>query len=882
MASPETLRETQLKRFAVMVEKMKHFVFVQTVVLAFTCLLVQTPPAFAESHDYKKQLEHGVHQLEKKDYQGAIASFTTVLRDSPNNYEAYLDRAEARKGIKDFAAALSDYDQAVKINPNVVEAYFKRGQVKEDQGDRPGAIDDYSQALSLNPKDVTAILLLAEALKRNGDYSKSAEMYNEALKLQPGSITARQECADCKVKSGNYDGAAEDYRFLLKKYKQLFALHYDLGHVLQLKGDTQGAKEQFQQVIDYYSKTLGHAHDKGKDYIARGLSYFQLGEKDKAIHDLEQGVSLLPGDADAQAQLGQMRLEAGDTTGAIKDLNEALAKDSTLTSALLDRGAAHLAEKDYGAAKADLDTALAVRKSADGFLNRAMARLGLFDTVGAQKDARQAKSMNIQILDQRTKQLSDLIAKAGGQKSDDQNLAQYLQQLALIDLVNNHLDDAESLVKRAMAIQEKKLSASDLKNTVNLMLLGSVNLQKHSMLKAEALFRSALARLHGNPASAKYAVFGLEECAKVLIQSGNFEQAGSILADTRLQRSATGISEQIFTGDLGRQADRALDAYRQKRKQDQQSLVSKPSDNQSSETSPDQSKRKRRIESPIRDKWAVIVGISDFQDSSINLRYAAKDAKDFRDFLVKEKNFAPDHVQLLTDKAATRANILSALGNRFLPRVAERNDLVIIYFSTHGSPSSLDIGGLNYLVAHDTDINDLYATGIAMQDLVRIIKGRVLSERVMLVLDACHSGGATPGSKGLTRAQNIDAESLAQGTGQLVISSSQPDQVSWESKRYEGSVFTKYLIEGLKSDGEMTKLGNAIKHLQEETEREVLRDRGANQTPVIKSEWEGSDLIIGVPPAAPSPGLTDFLPQPAEPKTAVQTSQKKSGAKGKH
>jgi hypothetical protein len=358
------------------------------------------------------------------------------------------------------------------------------------------------------------------------------------------------------------------------------------------------------------------------------------------------------------------------------------------------------------------------------------------------------------------------------------------------------------------------------------------------------------------------------------MQAGNYEQAGSILADTRLQRSASGLSEQVLTGDLGRQADHALDVYRQKRKQDTQpSLVTKAITPEKAAAS------KKLIETPIRDKWAVIIGISTFKDPKINLHFAAKDAQDFRDFLVKERNFAPDHVQLLTDGTATRANILSVLGNKWLPRVAEQNDLVIIYFSTHGSPSSMDIGGLNYLVVHDTDVNDLYATGIAMQDLARIIKARVHSERIMLVLDACHSGATVPSAKGLARVGNIDADQLMQGTGQLVISSSQPDEVSWESKRYDGSVFTKHLIEGLRKNGEQTKLGDAFNVLEEETAREVLRDRGASQTPVMKSQWEGTDLVIGAPPTAPTPGLTDVeLPDTQKPATPTHP-QKSKGPK---
>ncbi len=37
---------------------------------------------------------------------------------------------------------------------------------------------------------------------------------------------------------------------------------------------------------------------------------------------------------------------------------------------------------------------------------------------------------------------------------------------------------------------------------------------------------------------------------------------------------------------------------------------------------------------PVKDKWALIVGISEFANPEYKLRYAAKDAQDFRNFLV--------------------------------------------------------------------------------------------------------------------------------------------------------------------------------------------------------------------------------------------------------
>ncbi|MDZ4836244.1 MAG: caspase family protein [Candidatus Melainabacteria bacterium] len=867
-----------------------------TLVVLFACFALHAQPGFC-SPDYEKELERGQHQLIKKDYENAVASFTEVLRQNANVYEAYLSRAQARVELKDFDGALSDYDQAIKINPNVVESFIRRADLQCSQGHLKEAIDDYTQAIRLNPKDGDARMKRASALKQSGDFTKAGDDYTAALKFDPNSAIAREDRAECRMKTFDYDGAIEDYNFLLKKFKtRSFAIHYNLGELMVQKGDMEAAKVHFNEVVAFYTKNLNRSKKAGWDYIRRGRAYYYLGETDKAISDIESGAALLPGDATAQYEVGHARLSKGDAAGAIKALDIALKSNPKLTTALIDRASANVLLGEYQTAKKDLDTALNIEKSTDGYLNRAMARLGLGDAVGACNDVLEAKKLNSKSIEQKQKTVAEQLAKK--EKDKDAAVAMLHEQLALFDLANGNADSAESQVKKAIAIQEKILGKNDSRIAFSLLLLGKVYMQKHQMVKAEALFRTAMTRLRSNPdGTQKYAIFCLEDCARVLIQSSSPEEAGAILSDTRMARAVSGLTEGTFTGDLARRAESAIDSYKQKKKLDrQEELVRQAAASRtettsgggdSEESSPAPIEVTRGNEKPIRDKWAVIVGIGQFKDTNINLKYASKDAKDFYNFLIKEKGFQADHVKLLTDKAATRANILSLMGSKWLPRVAEPDDLVVIYFSSHGSPSSLDVGGVNYLVAHDTDPNDLYATGIAMQDLARIIKGRVHCDRIMLVLDACHSGVVAPSAKGMARDANVNIDSIVQGTGQLVLSSSSPDQRSWESKRYEGSVFTKHLIDGLRKGGKFTRLGEAFSYLDEETKREVLRDRGVLQSPIMKSKWEGKDLVLGAPPAAPSRGIDDFdLPDggsanEAASKHPATKSSKSKGAKGR-
>jgi len=257
----------------------------------------------------------------------------------------------------------------------------------------------------------------------------------------------------------------------------------------------------------------------------------------------------------------------------------------------------------------------------------------------------------------------------------------------------------------------------------------------------------------------------------------------------------------------------------------------------------------------IGDKWALLVGISKFQDARLNLKFPSKDASDLYHVLIDKLNFAPDHVALLTNQYATRENILSMLGDKWLPRVAAPEDLVLIFLSTHGSPSDLDVGGINYLLAYNTDPHSLYATGIPLQDLVNMVKKRVHSKRVLIVLDACHSGSAQVESKGMVVNRAVDADAVAQGTGQMVICSSSPQELSWESKQYPNGVFTHHFIQTLSQSGGMKPFNSIFQTLSEATRNEVMRDRSVMQTPVLRSAWSGDELFLGAKATNPRPGL---------------------------
>lgn len=270
---------------------------------------------------------------------------------------------------------------------------------------------------------------------------------------------------------------------------------------------------------------------------------------------------------------------------------------------------------------------------------------------------------------------------------------------------------------------------------------------------------------------------------------------------------------------------------------------------------------------PIRDKYALVVGIGTFQDPSIpKLRYTAKDARDFHDYLVDPQGgrFAPDHVELLVDAGATREGILRALQKIFLR--AGEEDLVVIYVSSHGSPRQGELGlrGVGYIVTYDTSLDDIYLDALEFQDFaskVSLIKAR----RKVTFLDTCYSGQVMrAGEKNLAiTSLGVSAETARLFTsfeGSYLITSSDSNERSWESDRLQNSFFTYHLLAALRQGKEPPTLEAVFSALTRQVAAGVLTEKNARQNPQLHPATGPADLRIGAPPVLEPPASPPSSP----------------------
>ena len=295
-------------------------------------------------------------------------------------------------------------------------------------------------------------------------------------------------------------------------------------------------------------------------------------------------------------------------------------------------------------------------------------------------------------------------------------------------------------------------------------------------------------------------------------------------------------------------------------------------------------------------RWAVVVGISEFQDPQIpDLRYADEDAKAFHAFLLSEwaglGGFRPENTLLLLNEEATYRALRSAILT-FLSRATE-DDIVIIYFAGHGAPSR-ESAADHYFLPSDAEVDDLRATAFNMQEFAEAV-GEVDARHIILFADACHSaqvgGGLAARDLSVNRINQNFLEGLENTRGGLVaFTASQVNQVSREDVRWGGGhgVFTHFLLDGLAgaADGDSDQIVT-LGELTEFVREQVRRETGNGQIPsVSQTAFDfylplsviSPDLAEWAPSEVPSIQRQDSLPTVQRPEEQLPTPESETEA----
>ena len=230
--------------------------------------------------------------------------------------------------------------------------------------------------------------------------------------------------------------------------------------------------------------------------------------------------------------------------------------------------------------------------------------------------------------------------------------------------------------------------------------------------------------------------------------------------------------------------------------------------------------------------YILSVGIDQYKDSTINLKYAVKDSKDIKERILKQAEtlYKPQniHHMILSDKDATKQNIISKINE--LSKLIKPTDSFILFVAGHG----ILLQNQYYMLTSEYDGKANESAMISSNEIVEMSK-KIKSLSQLFIFDTCHAGGVDYIISGLYDAR---MSVLAKKMGLHIYASASSFQEAIDGYKGNG-LFTYTLLDGLNNNKNadrnkdnkisLTELGEYSKT----TTTDISKKIGHTQTPLI-------------------------------------------------
>jgi len=261
--------------------------------------------------------------------------------------------------------------------------------------------------------------------------------------------------------------------------------------------------------------------------------------------------------------------------------------------------------------------------------------------------------------------------------------------------------------------------------------------------------------------------------------------------------------------------------------------------------------------------YALIVGVSDYENDQLDLKYSSKDAADFYTALqTAGKRLFQDrmHISLLNSESADatqkphKRNIIRALES--IASNAQTGDVLVMYFSGHGTNQGGDDGDFLYLTPEArgfsfTDPVIREACSISGTELTGYLK-MILAQKQVLIFDACASGRVVDDmlAKRDVPSSTLRAlERMKDRAGTYILTGCAADAVSYEATQFGQGLLTYSVLSGIRGgalrENRFVDVMRLFNYAKEEVPK-LAGNVGGIQEPKVFSPYGAESFDLGI------------------------------------
>lgn len=240
-----------------------------------------------------------------------------------------------------------------------------------------------------------------------------------------------------------------------------------------------------------------------------------------------------------------------------------------------------------------------------------------------------------------------------------------------------------------------------------------------------------------------------------------------------------------------------------------------------------------------------IFAVPQYKSQEINdLPFCSKDGSELNNVFINNLEIDDGNIKatgINQSDEVTRTDILRKI--QTLSKKCKPDDIIVLYFSGHGYSENNE----GYLIPYDTDLDLISDTSISIQRVKDELE-KCEAKTKILIIDSCYSGighGKKVDSKMSEAFENSLFSDISEGS--VIFASCKKNEKSFPLEDNSMSVFTHYLIEGLKGNAALNNHSEiSFEDLYTFVTKKVAKwafDNDVSQTPNMKLEYAGKLMI---------------------------------------
>lgn len=185
-----------------------------------------------------------------KQYEPSLKTIDQILRQDPQNAEAYFMMGQNFKETGDTARAINAFQQSTENDPELMDAWINLGQLHAALGNQI-AERYFDSAIRINPSSVPALHAKAYYLQEKGQLLPAIRLFDKIIQIEPQYADAHYNTGLLYLDLDSLPQAYRAFDLAIQTDPVHIRSYFYRGLCSEMQGKIEKARADYQQALSF-------------------------------------------------------------------------------------------------------------------------------------------------------------------------------------------------------------------------------------------------------------------------------------------------------------------------------------------------------------------------------------------------------------------------------------------------------------------------------------------------------------------------------------------------------------------------------------------------------------------------------------------------------